>query len=103
MSAQLVLSICVPVYNEEENLPLLHAAVAKVLDANSIDGELILVDDGSKDGSWKAIEALVAKDPRVRGLKFAFNCGETAASDQRCGLARGARAICHDHGCRSAK
>jgi glycosyltransferase involved in cell wall biosynthesis len=77
------------VYNEEENLPLLHEAVAKVFDAQNIDGELILVDDGSKDGSWKAIEALVAKDPRVRGLRFAFNCGETAASDAGLRAARG--------------
>jgi hypothetical protein len=79
----------VPVYNEADNLPLLHAAVVKVLDASGIDGELILVDDGSKDASWPAIEALVAKDPRVRGLKFAFNCGETAASDAGLRAARG--------------
>ncbi len=78
---QPTLSICVPVYDEAENLPLLHAAIVKVLDANRIDGEILLVDDGSKDGSWAAIEKLVAKDPRVRGLKFSFNCGETAASD----------------------
>ena len=89
MSAVPTLSICVPVYNEADNLPLLHAAVVKVLDASGIDGELILVDDGSKDASWPAIEALVAKDPRVRGLKFAFNCGETAASDAGLRAARG--------------
>jgi len=86
---QPTLSICVPVYNEEENLPLLHEAIAKVFDAHNIDGEILLVDDGSKDGSWKAIEALVAKDPRVRGLKFAKNCGETAASDAGLRNARG--------------
>jgi len=86
---QPTLSICVPVYNEEENLPLLHEAIARVFDANNIDGEILLVDDGSKDGSWKAIEALVAKDSRVRGLKFAFNCGETAASDAGLRNARG--------------
>jgi dolichol-phosphate mannosyltransferase len=86
---QPTLSICVPVYNEEENLPLLHEAIVKVFDANNIDGEIVLVDDGSKDGSWKAIEALVAKDGRVRGLKFAFNCGETAASDAGLRNARG--------------
>jgi dolichol-phosphate mannosyltransferase len=86
---QPTLSICVPVYNEEENLPLLHEAIAKVFDANNIDGEILLVDDGSRDGSWKAIEALVAKDARVRGLKFAFNCGETAASDAGLRHARG--------------
>src|SRR5277367_2052606 len=89
MSLHPTLSICVPVYNEEENLPLLHQAVATVFDAHHIDGELLLVDDGSKDASWKAIEALVAKDPRVRGLRFAFNCGETAASDAGLRAARG--------------
>lgn len=83
------LSICVPVYNEEENLPLLHEAICKVIDPQGIEAELILVDDGSKDSSWKAIETLVAKDPRVRGLKFAFNCGETAASDAGLRAARG--------------
>src|SRR5438045_646696 len=86
---QPTLSICVPVYNEQENLPLLHEAIARVFDANNIDGEVLLVDDGSKDGSWAAIEALVAKDPRVRGLKFAANCGETAASDAGLRAARG--------------
>ena len=84
-----LLSICVPVYNEEENLPLLHAAVMKVVDAHHIDAELILVDDGSKDRSWPAIEALVAQDPRVRGLRFKANCGETAASDAGLRHARG--------------
>ena len=45
------LSICVPVYNEEENLPLLHEAIAAGRSIRSkIDAELILVDDGSKDG-----------------------------------------------------
>src|SRR4051812_6955399 len=89
MTSRPTLSICVPVYNEEENLPLLHEAIAKVFDANDIRGEIILVDDGSKDGSWAAIERLVAKDPRVRGLKFAANCGETAASDAGLRAARG--------------
>jgi len=84
-----LLSICVPVYNEEENLPLLHAAIRAVADPAGIDFELILVDDGSRDGSWAAVERLVAADPRVRGLKFAANCGETAASDAGLRAARG--------------
>lgn len=89
MSSQPVLSVCVPVYNEEENLPLLHEAIARVFDANNIDGEIILVDDGSSDGSWAQIEKLVQRDPRVRGLKFKSNCGETAASDAGLRAARG--------------
>jgi len=84
-----LLSICVPVYNERENLPLLHEAIVKVVEPAGIDTEILLVDDGSTDGSWEAIEALVAKDPRVRGLKFAANCGETAASDAGLRAARG--------------
>jgi dolichol-phosphate mannosyltransferase len=86
---QPILSICVPVYNEAENLPLLHEAIRKAVDPNGIDAEIILVDDGSKDGSWQVIESLVAKDPRVRGLKFKHNCGETAASDAGLRAARG--------------
>ncbi len=89
MSSQPVLSVCVPVYNEEENLPLLHEAIARVFDANNIDGEIVLVDDGSSDGSWAQIEKLVQRDPRVRGLKFKSNCGETAASDAGLRAARG--------------
>ena len=89
MSSQPVLSVCVPVYNEEENLPLLHEAIARVFDANNIDGEIVLVDDGSSDGSWAQIEKLVQRDPRVRGLKFKANCGETAASDAGLRAARG--------------
>src|SRR5437588_11923605 len=88
-STQPVLSICVPVYNEAENLPLLHDAIRNVIDPNEIDAEILLVDDGSKDGSWQVIESLVAKDPRVRGLKFKHNCGETAASDAGLRAARG--------------
>ena len=76
-----VLSICVPVYNESENIPLLHDAIVKVVDPINLPVELILVDDGSKDDSWNQIQKLVEKDPRVRGLKFKQNCGETAASD----------------------
>jgi glycosyltransferase involved in cell wall biosynthesis len=78
-----LLSICVPVYNEAENLPLLHEAIARVIDPLGVEAEIILVDDGSKDDSWKQIQALVEKDARVRGIKFVANCGETAASDVR--------------------
>jgi dolichol-phosphate mannosyltransferase len=84
-----VLSICVPVYNEAENIPLLHEAITKVIDPISLSAELILVDDGSTDDSWPQIQKLVEKDPRVRGVKFKKNCGETAASDAALRAARG--------------
>ena len=89
MSSNPLLSICVPVYNEAENLPLLHRAITDVVTPRAIDTEIILVDDGSTDGSWEQIEKLVSLDCRVRGLRFAFNCGETAASDAGLRAARG--------------
>jgi glycosyltransferase involved in cell wall biosynthesis len=83
------LSICVPVYDEAENLPLLHEAIVRVVEPMGLATEIILVDDASKDGSWGEIEKLAEKDPRVRGIKFAQNCGETAASDAGMRAARG--------------
>src|SRR5215217_5844872 len=83
------LSICVPVYDEAENLPLLHAAIVKVVEPAGLATEIILVDDASKDASWGEIQKLAALDPRVRGIKFQSNCGETAASDAGMRAARG--------------
>jgi glycosyltransferase involved in cell wall biosynthesis len=67
----------------------LYEAICKVIDRENIEAELVLVDDGSKDGSWAAIAALAGKDRRVRGIKFKVNCGETAASDAALRAARG--------------
>ncbi len=83
------LSICVPVYNEAENLPLLHQAIVTVVEPIDLATEILLVDDGSKDDSWAQIQKLVEKDSRVRGVKFMHNCGETAASDAGMRAARG--------------
>jgi dolichol-phosphate mannosyltransferase len=83
------LSIVIPAYNEEENVPLLHEAITKVIDPAQIDTEIIFVDDGSKDGTWAAIEKRAALDSRVRGLKLRKNCGETAACDAGLRNARG--------------
>jgi dolichol-phosphate mannosyltransferase len=89
MNNQPLLSICVPVFNEAENIRPLHEAIAAVIDPAGISAEIILVDDGSTDQSWAQIEAAVARDPRVRGLKFQSNRGETAASDAGLRAARG--------------
>jgi glycosyltransferase involved in cell wall biosynthesis len=84
-----LLSICVPVYNEAENLRFLYEAIQKEIDGNCVDAEIILVDDGSTDGSWAEVEKLAAMDVRVRGLKFKSNRGETAATDAALRAARG--------------
>jgi hypothetical protein len=62
----LQLSVVVPAMNEEGNIAALHRAIADVLEAMGITFELILVDDGSTDGTWQAIEALHAR-PSGRG------------------------------------
>lgn len=74
------LSLVVPVYNEEENLPLLYDAVCAVMMPLGLDWELILVDDGSRDGSLGVLRGLAVRDPQhVRVVVFRRNFGQTAA------------------------
>lgn len=73
------MSIVVPLYNEAESLPELVAWIDRVARANNLSYEAILVDDGSKDGSWKVIESLRRSYPAVRGIGFARNYGKSAA------------------------
>jgi glycosyltransferase involved in cell wall biosynthesis len=73
------LSLVVPVYNEVENLTPLYERVREVLDPTGWTYELILVDDGSTDGSDRMLADLHARDPRVKVLRFRRNFGQTAA------------------------
>jgi glycosyltransferase involved in cell wall biosynthesis len=73
------ISIVIPLYNEVESLPELTAWIKKVMDENAYSYEIILIDDGSDDGSWEAIEQLRAIDPEVKGIKFRRNYGKSAA------------------------
>src|SRR5690349_6277830 len=76
----LPLSLIVPVYNEEENLPLLMDAICTALEPLKKDWEVIFVDDGSRDHSLDVLENLVKKDPgHVRVVVFRRNFGQTAA------------------------
>lgn len=84
------LSVVVPVYNEEDNLPILHQALHQALDPLAITWEVILVDDGSKDRSPQVLEELACSDPEhVRVLELRRNFGQTAAIaagiDHSCG------------------
>ncbi len=72
-------SVVVPVYNEQESLEALYERVRGVLDAATADWELLLVDDGSRDGSADIIRRLHEGDERVRGLLFSRNFGQDAA------------------------
>ncbi|MCD8033576.1 MAG: glycosyltransferase family 2 protein [Alistipes sp.] len=76
---KLDISVVVPLYNEAESLPELAAWVDRVMRENGFSYEMILIDDGSSDGSWKVVEGLKAQYPAIRGISFARNYGKSAA------------------------
>lgn len=73
------LTVVVPAYNEAAVLDAFHQRLGAVLDALALDSAVLYVDDGSTDGTWPAIEALLAGDRRVRALKLSRNFGKEAA------------------------
>ncbi len=83
------ISIVVPLFNEEESLPELCAWIKKVVDANYFSYEIILVDDGSTDASWKVIEELRSQNPHIKGIKFQRNYGKSAALNEGFKAAQG--------------
>ncbi len=74
-----MISIVIPVFNEQDSLPLLHADLAETARRANLDLEIILVDDGSRDRSWETIVELARRDPRVQGIRFRRNFGKAAA------------------------
>jgi dolichol-phosphate mannosyltransferase len=73
------ISIVVPAYNEEESLPILYRELQNVSALGAIPWELIIVDDGSTDQTWKVVARLHLDDPRVNGLRFSRNFGHQYA------------------------
>ena len=73
------ISVVVPLYNEVESLPELTSWISRVMDENGYSYEIILVDDGSKDGSWEMILKLREGNPYIKGIKFRRNYGKSAA------------------------
>ncbi len=90
------LSIVVPVYNEEESLPLLWPEMREVLDPTGLGYEVIFVDDGSQDRSAEIIREFRARDPRVRLITLKTNAGETAATDAGFKAVRGRYVVVMD-------
>ncbi|MSO22570.1 MAG: glycosyltransferase [Acidobacteria bacterium] len=74
-----MISIVIPVLNEEQNLAPLHREIDEVLRSAGLQAEVIIVDDGSKDGSWNEVTQLARRDPRVQGIRFRRNFGKAAA------------------------
>lgn len=73
------LSLVIPVYNEVESLRELHAQISQTAARESLQIEVIFVDDGSRDSSWGVIQQLAVEDARVQGIRFRRNFGKAAA------------------------
>src|SRR2546425_3695585 len=87
------LSVVIPVYNEEDNLPLLWPELRSVLEAEGLAFEVVFVDDGSRDRSAEIIRSLRESDPRVRLARPKGNAGGTAATHAGFHAARGRRGV----------
>ncbi len=74
-----MISVIIPAYNEEENVENTAKVIGKILNDSGIEGEIMFVDDGSKDRTWEIISSLAAENRQVRGLKFSRNFGKEGA------------------------
>jgi dolichol-phosphate mannosyltransferase len=90
------LSVVFPVYNEEENVPILLAEIAAALDGKGWTYEIVAVDDGSRDGSLEVLRSSKAKHPNLRVVSFEKNAGQTAALDAAWRAARGTLVVSLD-------
>jgi len=84
-----VLSIIVPVFNEEESLAELRRQIEASCSKNEIEYEIIFIDDGSRDQSWSIIAGLARDDQRISGIRFRRNFGKAAALTAGMDAARG--------------
>lgn len=75
------LSVVFPVYNEEENLPILVAEIRQALDERGLNYEIVAVDDGSRDQSLEVLRRLRKENPMLRIVRLERNSGQTAALD----------------------
>jgi glycosyltransferase involved in cell wall biosynthesis len=73
------ISVIVPLFNEEESLPELCAWIDKVMQVNNFTYEVLLIDDGSKDSSWRVLEKISSENKNIKGIKFRRNYGKSAA------------------------
>jgi glycosyltransferase involved in cell wall biosynthesis len=83
------ISIVIPLLNEAESLPELHAWIKRVMDENKYTYEIVFIDDGSTDDSWSIIQGLKNSFPEVKGLKFRRNYGKSAALNEGFAIVQG--------------
>lgn len=90
------LSIVIPLYNEEESLPELSAWIERVMQENNFTYEILFIDDGSTDDSWKVIQQIRGSNIHVKGIKFQRNYGKSAALNEGFKAAQGEVVITMD-------
>lgn len=91
------ISVVIPLYNEEESLPELYTWIQRVMHEHHFSYEVIFVDDGSSDASWRVIQSLAQSDPEhVRGASFRRNYGKSPALNTGFRMARGKVVITMD-------
>ena len=83
------ISVVIPLLNEEESLQELYSWIAKVMQSNSYEYEVIFIDDGSTDTSWNVIEKLSSEHQQVKGIRFQKNYGKSQALDAGFEMAQG--------------
>ncbi len=91
-----LLSIIIPSYNEEENIPRTAETLSAILEEEGIPYELVFVDDGSRDGTYARIRQAAEANPRVQGLRFSRNFGKEASIFAGLNAARGACCVVID-------
>ncbi len=74
-----MISVVIPAYNEEENIPILYEKLKEVLETIGEDYEIIVVDDGSTDGTYRVLKELASEDQRLKVIRFRRNYGQTSA------------------------
>ncbi|MEO8569616.1 MAG: glycosyltransferase family 2 protein [Ginsengibacter sp.] len=90
------ISVVIPLINEAESLPELEAWIRNVMQQHFFNYEIIMVDDGSTDNSWKVIQELREKNPHIKGIKFQRNYGKSAALNEGFKIAKGEVVITMD-------
>jgi glycosyltransferase involved in cell wall biosynthesis len=90
------LSIVIPLYNEEPNVAPLHAELSGVLESMNVPYEILIIDDGSTDGTFTVLRQVQSGDPHTRVVRFARNFGQTAAFAAGFAYARGQFVVTFD-------
>ncbi len=92
----MLLSVLIPFYNEEHQVPATLGTVREVMEGIGLPFELVCLDDGSSDATWARLREAAAADPRIRGIRFSRNFGKEAAICAALDAARGDACVLMD-------